>query len=56
MQVFNRGSLGIFLVANLVVEAVNLSIPTLDANTPHAMAILIVYAAVLTCVALGMDN
>ncbi|KAJ5091325.1 hypothetical protein NUU61_006195 [Penicillium alfredii] len=56
LRAFNRGGLGIFLVANLLTGAVNLAIPTLDVNTPQAMAILVAYAAVLTAIALGMDK
>lgn len=56
LHAFNRGGLAIFLVANLLTGAVNLSIPTLDVNTPLAMAILIVYAAILTGLALVMDK
>ncbi|KAJ5682743.1 hypothetical protein N7462_005908 [Penicillium macrosclerotiorum] len=54
LHAFNHGGLGIFLVANLLTGAVNLSVPTLDMNTPQAMAILVVYAAILTGLALVM--
>ncbi|PYH45788.1 putative GPI anchor biosynthesis protein Gwt1 [Aspergillus saccharolyticus JOP 1030-1] len=56
LRAFNKGGLAIFLVANLLTGAVNLSVPTLDVNTAQAMAILIGYAAVLTAVALGLDR
>lgn len=56
MRAFNRGGLALFLVANLLTGAINLSIPTLDVKTPQAMGILIAYAAVLTGLALGMDK
>lgn len=56
LHAFNRGGLALFLIANLLTGAVNLSIPTLDLNTPQAMGILVVYAAVLTGAALGMDK
>ena len=56
LHAFNRGGLAVFLVANLLTGAVNLSVPTLDVNTPQAMVILVVYAAILTGVALGMDK
>ncbi|KAJ5167298.1 GPI-anchored wall transfer protein 1 [Penicillium canariense] len=56
LHAFNRGGLAIFLVANLLTGAVNLSIPTLDVNTPQAMAILVAYAAILTGLALAMDK
>ncbi|KAJ5361735.1 hypothetical protein N7541_002579 [Penicillium brevicompactum] len=56
LHAFNRGGLALFLIANLLTGAVNLSVPTLDLNTPQAMGILIVYAAVLTGAALAMDK
>ncbi|PWY92033.1 GPI-anchored wall transfer protein 1 [Aspergillus heteromorphus CBS 117.55] len=56
MKAFNKGGLAIFLVANLLTGAVNLSVPTLDVNTAPALAILVGYAAVLTGIALGLDR
>ncbi|KAJ6120939.1 hypothetical protein N7523_005219 [Penicillium sp. IBT 18751x] len=56
LHAFNRGGLAIFLVANLLTGAVNLSVPTLDIDHPLAMAILVGYAAILTALALGMDK
>ncbi|PYH95428.1 GPI-anchored wall transfer protein 1 [Aspergillus ellipticus CBS 707.79] len=56
MAAFNKGGLAIFLIANLLTGAVNLSVPTLDVNMAQAMAILIGYAGVLTGVALGLDR
>lgn len=56
LHAFNRGGLALFLIANLLTGAVNLSVPTLDLNTPLAMGILIVYAAGLTAAALAMDK
>ncbi|KAJ5711869.1 hypothetical protein N7488_006025 [Penicillium malachiteum] len=56
LHAFNRGGLAIFLIANLLTGLVNLSIPTLDVTSPQAMAILVVYAAILTGAALGMDK
>jgi phosphatidylinositol glycan class W len=44
------------LIANLLTGVVNLSIPTLDVNVPQAMAILVVYMAILTGIALGMEK
>ena len=56
MTAFNKNSLAIFLLANLLTGTVNLSIHTLDASTIQAMAVLVGYAAVLTGVALGLDK
>ena len=56
MTAFNKNGLAIFLLANLLTGAVNLSIPTLDVSTIQAMAVLIGYAAVLTGVALGLEK
>ncbi|KAJ5765019.1 hypothetical protein N7520_004578 [Penicillium odoratum] len=56
LHAFNHGGLAIFLMANLLTGVVNLSIPTLDINTPQAMIILVIYGAILTAIALGMDK
>lgn len=56
MAAFNKNGLAIFLVANLLTGAVNLSVHTLDASTTQAMAILVGYAAVIAGVALGLDK
>lgn len=56
MSAFNRNGLAIFLVANLLTGAVNLAVHTLDAITLQAMGLLIGYAAILTGVALGLDQ
>lgn len=56
LKAFNHGGLALFLIANLLTGAVNLTVPTLDINAPQAMAILIAYALVLTGVALGLEK
>ncbi|KAL2820738.1 GPI-anchored wall transfer protein 1 [Aspergillus granulosus] len=56
LKAFNRGGLPVFLAANLLTGAVNLTVPTLDVNNVQAMAILIGYAAVITGIALGLDK
>jgi phosphatidylinositol glycan class W len=44
---FNRNGLAVFLLANLLTGAVNLSFPTLEMSTPAAMAVLVAYMGVL---------
>ena len=53
---FNKNGLAIFLVANLGTGAVNLGVDTLSAGPEKAMGILIVYSAVITAVAVGLDH
>ncbi|KAL2220868.1 GWT1-domain-containing protein [Thermoascus aurantiacus ATCC 26904] len=55
MAAFNKNGLAIFLLANLLTGAVNLSMHTIDASRMQAMAVLVGYAAVVTGVALGLD-
>ena len=55
MQVFNKNGLVIFLIANLMTGVVNLGVNTLDMSNLAAISVLIVYAAVVTAVALGLD-
>ncbi|KAL3469658.1 GWT1-domain-containing protein [Aspergillus californicus] len=56
LKAFNRGGLAIFLVANLLTGVVNLTVPTLDVNNGQAMVILVIYATVITAIALGLDK
>ncbi|KAJ9502821.1 Glucosaminyl phosphatidylinositol (GlcN-PI) nositol acylation protein [Exophiala xenobiotica] len=55
LRVFNTNGLAIFLVANLLTGLVNLTMNTLDTTALGAMVVLIIYAAVLTGFALGLD-
>ncbi|KAJ5037170.1 uncharacterized protein L3040_007350 [Drepanopeziza brunnea f. sp. 'multigermtubi'] len=55
LEAFNRNGLAIFLLANLGTGLVNLTVPTLDVDRLQAMGILVVYAAALTGVAVGLD-
>ena len=56
MQAFNRYGLPVFLVANLLTGLVNLSLDTLATGALAAMAVLIVYAAAVTGLALGLQR
>lgn len=55
LEAFNRNGLAIFLAANLLTGFVNLTVPTLDVSNAQAMGILLVYAATLTGLAVGLD-
>lgn len=55
MTAFNKNGLVIFLIANLLTGLVNLSINTLDMGNTSAMGVLLVYAAIVTGVAVGLD-
>ncbi|PGH28183.1 hypothetical protein AJ80_00073 [Polytolypa hystricis UAMH7299] len=55
MSAFNKNGLAIFLIANLLTGGVNLGLNTLDASKEVAMAVLIVYAGLVTGVALALD-
>lgn len=56
MTALNKNGLAIFLIANLLTGAVNLSVHTLDMNTVQSISILIGYATVVTGIALGLDK
>lgn len=55
MAAFNSNGLAVFLVANLLTGAVNLSVKTLDASNLQAMGILLGYMMIVSGVALGMN-
>ncbi len=55
LEAFNRNGLFIFLVANLMTGAVNLTVPTLHMSDLQAMGILFVHAAIVTALAVGLD-
>ncbi|KJY02399.1 gpi-anchored wall transfer protein 1 [Zymoseptoria brevis] len=55
MRAFNRNGLAVFLLANLLTGAVNLSMDTLHMGDVGAMVVLTGYMGVLTAVALALD-
>lgn len=55
LTAINRHGLPIFLIANLMTGCVNLTVDTLDASNAAAMAILILYAAIVTGIAMGLQ-
>jgi phosphatidylinositol glycan class W len=55
LEAYNRNGLAVFLVANLLTGLVNLTVPTLHVSDLQAMGILLLYAATLTGLAVGLD-
>jgi glucosaminylphosphatidylinositol acyltransferase len=55
LRVFNSNGLVVFLVANLLTGLVNLTVNTLDMAGLKAMGVLVVYAVLVTGVAMGLD-
>jgi phosphatidylinositol glycan class W len=55
LEAFNRNGLAVFLVANLGTGLVNLTVKTLHIGDVQAMGILLIYAATLTALAVGLD-
>lgn len=56
LKAFNRNGLSIFLLANLLTGLINLTLDTLNAGVAQSMGILLVYAGILSIVALGLDH
>lgn len=55
MRAYNRNGLALFLVANLLTGAVNMTVPTLDVGPVGSVGILVAYSAVLTALAVALD-
>jgi phosphatidylinositol glycan class W len=55
LYAFNRNGLAVFLVANLLTGLVNMTFPTLHMTVLQSMAILVVYIAAISGVAVGLD-
>ncbi|CAK7268164.1 Glucosaminyl phosphatidylinositol (GlcN-PI) nositol acylation protein [Sporothrix epigloea] len=55
LRALNRNGLLLFLIANLLTGAVNMSVPTLDVSQVAAMAILLGYGAVLVALAVALE-
>lgn len=55
MRAFNRNGLAVFLIANLLTGLVNLTVNTLDMSNAGAMGVLILYAGLVSSVAVIMD-
>lgn len=55
LEAFNRNGLVIFLAANLGTGLVNFTVPTLYVGNLQAMGILLLYTAMLTGLAVGLD-
>lgn len=56
LAAFNNNGLAVFLGANLLTGAVNLSVNTLDMGFLGAMSVLTLYAVTITILALGLDR
>jgi len=56
LRAFNRNGLFVFLLANLLTGFVNLTLPTLNMSNVQAMGVLVVYAGVLSAVAIVLDK
>lgn len=56
LKSFNRNSLAIFLIANLLTGLVNLTLNTLTMGRLEAMGVLVIYLGLLTAVAVALDH
>ncbi|POS84606.1 hypothetical protein EPUL_004443 [Erysiphe pulchra] len=55
LEAYNRNGLAVFLLANLLTGAVNLSISTLECSDLKSMVILVLYAALISGTAVALN-
>ena len=55
LYAFNRNGLAIFLLANLLTGAVNLTLPTLDMGKLESMVVIVGYMGILAATALALN-
>ncbi|QDS70623.1 hypothetical protein FKW77_000627 [Venturia effusa] len=55
LYAFNRNGLLLFLLANLLTGAVNMSMPTIDMSRLSSIGVLVVYVGILSAAALALD-
>lgn len=56
LKSFNRNGLALFLLANLLTGLANLTLDTLTTGRMEAMGVLVVYAGLLTAIAVALDH
>ena len=56
LRAFNRNGLAVFLLANILTGLINLSMDTLNMEWPSAMAVLVIYAGLLTAFVVTLDS
>lgn len=56
LRAFNRNGLALFLLANLLTGLVNMTMPTLEMDTPQALAVLLAYVGVLSGSAILLEK
>ncbi|KAI7161081.1 GPI-anchored wall transfer protein 1 [Hortaea werneckii] len=56
MQAFNRNGLFLFMLANLLTGAINMTVPTLHLGDVESLSILVGYIAVVAGVGLALDH
>ena len=56
LEAFNTNGLTIFLIANIFTGLINISLDTLKIEAPLAMAILVVYGALLCAISVLLQE